>query len=550
MSGKSKFVWAWIVSVTLWCIVGAQFSHAATIRSYLFADKYVKKADENLLIGMAFNRSVRITGNPVLKFSLASDGSERIATFEPSRSGIRKDGSTIISFVYRVQKNEVSDGLVLGIRPVDETKGQLRLASNGQKITPRLPQKGRTLPVLLDGTAPRIVNAQVQPQGGILPEDARLSYIVQFSEDVIVSGMPYIPILVKGQGYTLEDKAWFDRQQSTPQRASFSWRGEEANRVQSVRFDDTIAIDHPIDRIADYQGNELEDYASGIEAVEYSAPAPTQVSQATPQQKTQSTSASDQLKASRKKTPTRAQKLDQTAGGIVFSLGLGVHSVVSKNKRTKGNFSLSSSKVATNSQPLLEGQVGYNFHAYPSRLIVAATLGVYGRSYKPTVSFKQASGTSKANLDSDAVANPEVFGGASLYWKPRPKGFGLIGRVRSDQYVILVLLNQSKAALVNIATLGAAAGADYHFDVVGQRMGVYGLLETQSAQSSKEDDNQLAKALSNVVSYEAGVEWRYEPASRDSLWYNAKLYYSDAMASVDNYNFSYAEVGLTFGLHY
>ena len=124
------------------------------LKSYIIADEYLKRANEELVISLVFNPAVEVRGNPALRFGFTSDNLERVAVYAPEKSGVRTDNSSIISFVYVVKENETSEGLVLGERFLAISQGYLVRSSTGEKVDPKLHERYDSLPVTIDGVSP------------------------------------------------------------------------------------------------------------------------------------------------------------------------------------------------------------------------------------------------------------------------------------------------------------------------------------------------------------------------------------------------------------
>jgi len=498
------------------------------LKSYIIADEYLKRANEELVISLVFNPAVEVRGNPALRFGFTSDNLERVAVYAPEKSGVRTDNSSIISFVYVVKENETSEGLVLGERFLAISQGYLVRSSTGEKVDPKLHERYDSLPVTIDGVSPSAAGAVAELDSSRV---GTVLHRVRFSEDVIVAGTPYIPVEVVGSGQTMEDKAWFDRESSSPREKVFRWNAKPGSvGEQQVTFVNRIEYDGQAGRITDLAGNELKNLNISREGELQQLVQLDSEVQPEPEEITQSES---------------EERKDGGFPNLEFGIGVGIQGLTATGDDKDSQLGY---RVSSKYKPMLEASIGYNFFTWPSRLVAAATLGAYQRGFERKVNYDTSG---ESDLDSDAVDSTELFAGLSLYWKPAPKGFGAMLQARQDkQFVVLAIDTRDESELIDVSTLAYGLGVDYHFDLLAERWGLSGQVEGQQTVSSEDDSNTASKALDIGLTYGLGLEWLSRRARKTDDWFAARLYYNRSPAETKTYEYVHEEAGFKIGYHF
>ncbi|GAB3996313.1 hypothetical protein GCM10028807_38540 [Spirosoma daeguense] len=158
---------------------------APTVTSVNVPANGLYRASQTLSFTVNFTENVSVTGTPQLGLTIGSTG--RQATYTGG------SGSSSLTFTYTIQAGELdTDGIVLNALSLNS--GTIRDAV-GNNATLTLNGVGSTAGVLVDAIIPTVSSVGVPPNGNYRSGQA-LSFVVNFTENVTVTGTPQLGLTI------------------------------------------------------------------------------------------------------------------------------------------------------------------------------------------------------------------------------------------------------------------------------------------------------------------------------------------------------------------
>jgi hypothetical protein len=138
-----------------------------------------------------FSENVTITGSPYIPITMNTGGIV-------NASYVSGSGTSSIVFRYTIQSGNLdTDGITIG-SSISLNGGTIKdVYPNNAVLT--LNSVGSTASVLVDGIAP-IISSVAVPSNGYYSAGSNLNFTVNFSENVTITGSPYIPITMNTGG--------------------------------------------------------------------------------------------------------------------------------------------------------------------------------------------------------------------------------------------------------------------------------------------------------------------------------------------------------------